>query len=170
MFQLPRLWLPPALWFTPCNLTVTFLGYSSSPLADFSDHEHVLLLFPKHGPWGAKHLAKICRWKQRIAKPELENWIWTTRIPGTYLLHHIRRKYRCREWTPRGRRGSEMNWGIGIDIYTKYYLQNSQLMRTYYIAQRTLFNVLWWPKREGNLKKRGSMYTYGWFTLLYSRN
>lgn len=82
------------LWFTACNLAVTFLGYSSSPLADFSDHEHLLLLFPKHGPWGAKHLAKICRWKKRVAKPELENWTWTTRIPGNYLWHHIRRKYR----------------------------------------------------------------------------
>ena len=72
--------------------------------------------------------------------------------------------------TPRGRKGSEMNWEIGIDFYTKCYIQSSQLMRTYYRAQRTLFNVPRWPKREGSYKKRGSMYTYGWFTLLYSGN
>ena len=43
-------------------------------------------------------------------------------------------------------------------------------MRTYYIAQETLLGVLWWPKWEGNLKKRGYMYMYNSFTLLYSRN
>ena len=43
-------------------------------------------------------------------------------------------------------------------------------MRTYCIAQGTLLSDLWWPKWEGNLKKRGYMYTYNRFTLLYSRN
>ena len=43
-------------------------------------------------------------------------------------------------------------------------------MRTYCIAQGTLLNALWWPKWEGNPKKRGYMYMYSWFTLLYSRN
>ena len=31
-------------------------------------------------------------------------------------------------------------------------------------------NDLWWPKWEGNPKKRGYMCIYSWFTLLYSRN
>ena len=43
-------------------------------------------------------------------------------------------------------------------------------MRTYYIAQGTLLSALWWPKWEGNPKRRGYMYTYSWFTSLYSRN
>ena len=30
--------------------------------------------------------------------------------------------------------------------------------------------ALWWPKWEGNLKKKGYMYLYRWLTLLYSRN
>ena len=36
-------------------------------------------------------------------------------------------------------------------------------------AQGTLLSVLWWPKWEGNLKKRGYMYMCSWFTLLHSR-
>ena len=43
-------------------------------------------------------------------------------------------------------------------------------MRTYYITQGTLLTALWWPKWEGNSKKRGYMYTYSGFTLQYSRN
>ena len=43
-------------------------------------------------------------------------------------------------------------------------------MRTHCKAQATLFNALWWPNREGHPKKRGYMYMYYWFTLLYSRN
>ena len=39
-------------------------------------------------------------------------------------------------------------------------------MRTYCITQGTLMNALWWPKWEGNPKKRGDMYMYSWFTLL----
>ena len=34
-------------------------------------------------------------------------------------------------------------------------------MRTYYIGQGTLLNALWCPKWEGNPKRRGYMYTYG---------
>ena len=48
-------------------------------------------------------------------------------------------------------------------------------MRTYYIAQGTLLDALWLPKREGNPKKEGNLYaeqeaivrtthgTTGWF-------
>ena len=43
-------------------------------------------------------------------------------------------------------------------------------MRTYCTAQGTLLSALWWPKWEGNPEKRGYMYTYSWFTLLYSIN
>ena len=43
-------------------------------------------------------------------------------------------------------------------------------MRTYCVAQGTLLSALWWPKWEGNPKKRGYMYTYSWFTLLYRKN
>ena len=38
-------------------------------------------------------------------------------------------------------------------------------MRTYSIAQGTLFNALWWPKREGNPKQRGYIYTLFNYTL-----
>ena len=45
-------------------------------------------------------------------------------------------------------------------------------MRTCCIAQGTLLNALWWPKWEGNKKKKkgGYMCTYGWLTSLYSRD
>ena len=43
-------------------------------------------------------------------------------------------------------------------------------MRTYCIAQGTIFGALWWHKYEGNPKMSGYMYTYNLFTLLYSRN
>ena len=33
----------------------------------------------------------------------------------------------------------------------------------------TLLSALWWPKWERSSKERGYTYTYGWFTLLYSR-
>ena len=49
-------------------------------------------------------------------------------------------------------------------------------MRTYRIAEGTLINALWWPKWEGNLKKRGggcqtrlkqlSTYAYLWSSLV----
>ena len=42
-----------------------------------------------------------------------------------------------------------------------YHVQNRSLIRTYCIAQGTLFRALWWPKWEGNPNKRGYMYTYG---------
>ena len=38
------------------------------------------------------------------------------------------------------------------------------------IAQETLPNALWWREWWGSPKGRGYVYTYGWFTLLYSRN
>ena len=46
----------------------------------------------------------------------------------------------------------------------------TELMRTFCIAQGTLVSALWWPKWEGNPKKREIMYTYSWFILLHSRN
>ena len=57
-------------------------------------------------------------------------------------------------------------------------------MRTSCVAQGTRLSALWWPRWERNLKKRGDigaslvaqlvkkrgyMYTYGWFTLLFNR-
>ena len=42
--------------------------------------------------------------------------------------------------------------------------------RLHCIAQRTLLSAPWWPKWEGNPKKRGHMYTLSWFTFLYTRN
>ena len=48
-----------------------------------------------------------------------------------------------------------------------YFVWNRQLKRTYYIAQGTLLSALWWAKWEGNPKK-GGMYTYSWFILLFS--
>ena len=40
-------------------------------------------------------------------------------------------------------------------------------LKTYCIAQRTLLSALWWPKWEGNPKKRSYMYTYSWFILKF---
>ena len=39
-----------------------------------------------------------------------------------------------------------------------------------YSKTQKLLNALWWPKWKGNPKNRGYMYTYSWFTLLYTRN
>ena len=36
-------------------------------------------------------------------------------------------------------------------------------MRAYCVSPETLLNAVWWPKWEGNPKKRRYMYTYGWF-------
>ena len=38
------------------------------------------------------------------------------------------------------------------------------------ITQGTLLSALWWPKWEGNPKKKGYTYMYSCFALLYSRN
>ena len=68
-----------------------------------------------------------------------------------------------------GYQGGEgwMGWTGRLGLtYIHYYVWN----RTYCIARGTLLNALWWPKWEGNPKKRGYMYTYSCFTLLYSRN
>ena len=43
-------------------------------------------------------------------------------------------------------------------------------LRTFCVAQRTPLGALWWAKREGNPKKRRSLYPRGWFTLLCCRN
>ena len=43
-------------------------------------------------------------------------------------------------------------------------------MRIYCIAQETLLKALWWPKWEGNSKKRGiDICTYGRFIFLRSK-
>ena len=55
---------------------------------------------------------------------------------------------------------SRRNWGWMIDTYTLVMLYIKwKLMRTW-IAQGTLFSALWWPKWEGNPKKRGYVYIY----------
>ena len=68
------------------------------------------------------------------------------------------------------KQGREVGWtGRQSDIYTWLTLCIKKiLMRNYYIAQGTLLSAPWWPKLEGNLKKkkRECMYTCGQFTLL----
>ena len=59
--------------------------------------------------------------------------------------------------------------GFFTNWATQEALCKELIMRTYCIAWGTLLSVLWWPKREGNPKKRASVYTYDWFSLLYSR-
>ena len=55
---------------------------------------------------------------------------------------------------------------VGHDRATSLHFNENLLC----IALGTLLNELWGLKWEGNPKKRGSVYAYGWFTLLYSRN
>ena len=45
-------------------------------------------------------------------------------------------------------------------------------MRIYCIAQGTLFKALWWPKGEGNFKKRMGVYIdmHGRFSFLKREN
>ena len=42
--------------------------------------------------------------------------------------------------------------------------------RTYYIAQRTLLNVMWQPGWERNLQENGCIYMYGWIPSLLTWN
>ena len=46
--------------------------------------------------------------------------------------------------------------------YERPRIKKLEIMRTYCIAQGTLFSALWWPinKWEGNPEKRGYMYMY----------
>ena len=54
----------------------------------------------------------------------------------------------------KGKGGRGRNWEFVIDTYTLLILCiNRQLMRTYCIAQGTLLNALWSPKKEGNTTK-----------------
>ena len=72
-------------------------------------------------------------------------------------------------------------WGEGWTgrvgmAYIHYW--NPLVTRTCYIAWGKVFNTLWWPTWEKNLKKKEYiyiythtyMYMYGWFTLLYTWN
>ena len=49
-------------------------------------------------------------------------------------------------------------------------LSNWTTTRTYCVAQGTLLNVTWQPGWEGSLGKNGSMYVYGWVTVLFTWN
>ena len=74
-------------------------------------------------------------------------------------------------WIPRGKGGDGMTCEIGIDIYTLLILYIKWITKENLLyAQATLLSSLWWPKWKRNPKKRGNVYTYGWFTVLYSRN
>ena len=59
---------------------------------------------------------------------------------------------------------------MGPQKVEQYWVIELNWMRTYFITQGTLFSALWWSKWEGNPEKRSYMYTYNWFTLLYSSN
>ena len=59
-----------------------------------------------------------------------------------------------------------LNWEMGFDVYTLLCIKQITENRLY----STRLSALWWPRWEGNLKKRGSIHTYNWVTLPYSRN
>ena len=46
---------------------------------------------------------------------------------------------------------------------------NRQLVGTSCMAQGAQLGAPWWPRGEGDPRGRGYMYTYSWFTSLYSR-
>ena len=71
-------------------------------------------------------------------------------------------------WGQGGGELGDWDWHI-YTIDTMYKIDNSW-EHTYCIAQGTLLTALCWPKWEGNPKRRGYVYTYSRFTLLYSRN
>ena len=74
--------------------------------------------------------------KARIRKLDIDNKdSWN--LPVTSHQKEIQME-RTNVQTPRERKGSEMNWEIGVDFYTKCYIQSSQMMRTYYRVQRTI--------------------------------
>ena len=52
-----------------------------------------------------------------------------------------------------GKGGGGMNWETEINIYTIDTVCR-QLMRTDYTARKTQLGSLWWPKWEGNPKRR----------------
>ena len=58
-------------------------------------------------------------------------------------------------------------------VYTNIYrriIKNNSSNNNNNKKKNMLHSGLWWPKWEGNSKKRGYMYMYSRFTLLYSRN
>ena len=104
------------------------------------------------GPWCWERLKAGGKgddrgWDGWMASPTQWTWVWAnserwwrTGKPGVLQSMGSQRV--------RHNRATELNW----------------------IAQVTLLSALWWPKWNKNPKKRGYVYTYGWFTLLYSRN
>ena len=56
-----------------------------------------------------------------------------------------------------GKRGGGMNWDIKTDIHTVETMDKMENYENLCTAQGTLLNTLWWPKWEGNPKKRGYM-------------
>ena len=57
--------------------------------------------------------------------------------------------------------GGRAELGVGTDIYTQLCTKYQQIINENQLySTGTLLSALWWPKWEGNLKKRGYMYTY----------
>ena len=54
----------------------------------------------------------------------------------------------------------DWHWHIHTTIY-----KVDNWIRTYHVAQGTLRSTLWWPIWKKNLRKRGYMYMYNWFTF-----
>ena len=64
-------------------------------------------------------------------------------------------------------KGSE---AVYTNIYNRIIKSNNSSNSNNNKKKNTLSRGLWWLKWEGNSKKRGYMYMYSGFTLLYSRN
>ena len=114
--------------------------------------------------WNQLITFKIAKWNHRD-KWSLIFWYRLTYLQGRNRDKDVGSKV----MDTKVGRGSEMNWEIGIDIYTRLCIKDITNENLPYSTGSST-QCLWWPEWEGNLKKRGYMCTYNWFTLLYSGN
>ena len=97
-------------------------------------------------------------WDGCMASPTQWTWVlvnsgrwWWTGRPG--VLQFMGSQKVGHDWA------TELNW-------TELMHKTDNSWET--VAQGTLLSAWWWPKWEGNPKKRRDMCIYSWFTLLYS--
>ena len=102
----------------------------------------------------------------------LENWWW-----WTYLQAGIETQTsRTDLWTQQGKERVGQTERAAL-TYIHYYVENRQQVGSRCITQGAQSGDLWQPRgvgwgggQEGGSRRRGHMYTCGWFTLLHGRN
>ena len=62
------------------------------------------------------------------------------------------------------------SWVWDLQVHAAIFKMNNQQGSTYCVAQGTLLNVRWQPRREGSLGENGYMSVYDWVSLLSTWN